>query len=465
MRKEILKKIILVLIVAITVISLFFFVMVSASIRNTTQEDMRMNLTMLDNSLNYQEDLQKQIVSLTTTIDTKTARYTIMDLEGNVLADTFFSELDLSKPHADREEFMEAVEYGTGESNRYSESLDHLMLYIALRSLRSNCILRIAIPFYGNREYLLKLLPAIVISMCAAFLVAILTAGKLAKSFTKPIQNIARKMEEYNKESMELSFETTAYKELNMITNAVQQMSNSVKEYMEKVEFERMVRQEFFSNASHELKTPLTSIRGYIELMSGGFDMPKQQRTEFMGRVLLEIEHMTTLINDILMISQLETKENEVTESEIRMSILLEDIMGTMHPLALHNHIHLHCDCKPFIIKANLKYIRELISNLVSNAIIYNKPEGNVHIVVTNDERALIITVTDTGVGIPKETQSRVFERFFCVDKGRSKKVGGTGLGLSIVKHIVNYYNGSISVISKVEEGSMFTCIIPEIIV
>ncbi|MDO5550894.1 MAG: ATP-binding protein, partial [Lachnospiraceae bacterium] len=148
--------------------------------------------------------------------------------------------------------------------------------------------------------------------------------------------------------------------------------------------------------------------------------------------------HMTHLINDILMISRLESKEAEVTFSQIRLALLLEDIMDSVGPMAAEQGIFLHTNCPPISIYANPQQIQELFMNLISNAIKYNRPGGQVWVTVQELDDQLILRVRDNGVGIPEDSLDRIFERFYRVDKGRSKKQGGTGLGLSIVKHIVS---------------------------
>ena len=171
---------------------------------------------------------------------------------------------------------------------------------------------------------------------------------------------------------------------------------------------------------------------------------------------------MTSLINDILMISRLETKEAEVTLSDVRLAPLVKEVCTSLEPLAKEYQVNINTSCRPLMIYANTQQLRELLSNLIINAIKYNKPEGKVGVTVTSEQNAIIIIVEDTGVGIPEDAKVRIFERFYRVDKGRSKKVGGTGLGLSIVKHIVNYYNGSIEVQSKIGEGTKFTVRLPK---
>jgi two-component system phosphate regulon sensor histidine kinase PhoR len=232
---------------------------------------------------------------------------------------------------------------------------------------------------------------------------------------------------------------------------------------MNRIEFEKMVRQEFFSNASHELKTPLTSVRGYLELLENGMATDEKMKRDFMIRIKKETVNMTNLINDILMISRLETKEAEVLLSEVRICPLVKEVCTSLEPLAKENQVTIQTNCRPLTMHANSQQLRELFNNLITNAIKYNKPGGKVNVTINAEANEIIIVVEDTGVGIPEDAKLRIFERFYRVDKGRSKKVGGTGLGLSIVKHIVNYYNGSIEVESKLLEGTKFTVRFPRI--
>ncbi|MBE5962011.1 MAG: two-component sensor histidine kinase [Lachnospiraceae bacterium] len=463
MRKAILKKFILLLILTVSISGAFFYVIVSHVILNNTQEDMRLTLQMLDESIDYEKDLQSQIVSLKKLVDNKITRFTILKEDGSVCADSEVADYEELENHGDREEIVEAKKDGVGYSTRYSSTLETKMMYIAMQSDKSDYYLRVAIPFSGPQQYLILLMPAILISMVIALVISIIFAENLTKSITKPLSDVTKKLEDF-KENSELKFEKYKYEELNVIADTVTKMSESIRTYTESIKFEKMVRQEFFTNVSHELKTPITSIRGYMELLQGDFAKDEQTKEEFMERIIKETENMTTLINDILMISRLETHEAEMIVSEVRISILLGDVIKTLKPYADKNGITFHVECKPLIIEANPQQMRELLINLISNAVKYNKLGGKVEISIVSEGQDLDIVVSDTGVGIPEECISRIFERFYRVDKGRSKKVGGTGLGLSIVKHIVNYYNGTIEVKSELEKGSRFEVRIPDIV-
>lgn len=142
-------------------------------------------------------------------------------------------------------------------------------------------------------------------------------------------------------------------------------------------------------------------------------------------------------------------------------SPLLEEIAESLKPAAAQSQVFIHIDCQPLCIKANVQQMKELLTNLVGNAVKYNHPGGQVWVTIREQDGQMVIRVRDNGVGIPEESLDRIFERFYRVDKGRSRKQGGTGLGLSIVKHIVNFYHGSIHVASQLEKGTEFTVTIP----
>lgn len=223
----------------------------------------------------------------------------------------------------------------------------------------------------------------------------------------------------------------------------------------------QQMRQEFFSNVSHELKTPITSIQGFAELLESNMVTDEATKKEFLSRIKKETRSMTNLIDDILMISKLESKQHEVAFAPLRIKPLIEDIISSLSSVAQLQGISMTLDCEDITYYANAQQIHQLVNNLMSNAVKYNRENGRVQVTVKQEANNLLIAVADTGIGIPKASQGRVFERFYRVDKGRSKKMGGTGLGLSIVKHIVQFYNGSISLESQVNVGTTITVRLP----
>lgn len=222
------------------------------------------------------------------------------------------------------------------------------------------------------------------------------------------------------------------------------------------------IRQEFFSNISHELKTPITSIQGYAELLQNGFAKTPEQTEDFLKRIQKETANMTELINNILTISKLQNKMPDENISEINLNLIIEEIKSSLVPTCIERNITIEKDCDNIIINADVKKIHGLFNNLIVNAVKYNKDGGVVYISCKELDDIIEIIVKDSGIGIPLLDQSRIFERFYRVEKGRSKANGGTGLGLSIVKHTVNFYNGKINLKSKLNEGSTFIIKFPK---
>ena len=223
------------------------------------------------------------------------------------------------------------------------------------------------------------------------------------------------------------------------------------------------VRTDFAANVSHELKTPLTSIRGFVEtLEAGAIDNPPMAH-KFLRIIMLETERLTRLINDILSISKLESGNDEVAIERIRLDKVAYDVcdMLTIHAGEKEVSIHVHMNEKPVYIMGNPDRVEQMLINLVENAIKYNKPGGSVTVQVFSDAKEANVTISDTGIGIAEEHLPRMFERFYRVDKGRSRQMGGTGLGLAIVKHIVRSMNGEIEVHSKLGEGTEFLISLP----
>lgn len=220
------------------------------------------------------------------------------------------------------------------------------------------------------------------------------------------------------------------------------------------------IRQEFFSNASHELKTPLTSIIGYSELLVTDMTQDKEKQKEFISRIRLEAENMAGLINDILMISRLEAGMEVEEKAKILVKPMVEEIINTFEPDIMAGNIKVTVHCQDITIDGVYSRYYQLINNLVSNAVKYNRNDGEISIDCVREGGVLQIQVANTGTSIPPQYQKRVFERFFRVDKGRSKRVKGTGLGLAIVRHIVEAEGGNITLKSG---GDMteFTVIIP----
>lgn len=220
------------------------------------------------------------------------------------------------------------------------------------------------------------------------------------------------------------------------------------------------MRRDFASNVSHELKTPLTSINGFAEMLKSSMIENKEDIIKTSAMIYKESSRLITLVEDIIRLSQIESgamSEAQDTDFEA----LIKEVTVSLTPVAQSKNVTLKAETSPIIIKANPSMLYELAYNLCENAIKYNKPDGKVQISLNVQNDKAVLTVSDTGIGIAPEHISRIYERFYRIDKSRSKQTGGTGLGLSIVKHIVESLNGTINTQSEIDKGTVITVIIP----
>ncbi len=461
MKRAIVKRFIVVLIVAMAISSIVISMSYYRLASHRVMEDMKSVLLLLDATIDWESsDLEKQIIEISSQMNND-YRITIIDNDGSVLADSETGNPETMENHKNRKEVKEAFQDGFGTKVRNSSTIKVSMMYAAYCSPTQHKVIRISIHHDVITDLMKMMVPSIAISLLLALSVAGVLTNKFAASVTKPILEISHKLEGIYDEKIDFNFPHYQYDELNIIARTTTDMSKSVQDYIRKLEKEKTIRQEFFSNASHELKTPLTAIRGYAELLQSGMASDTQMQKEFLGRIHSEVEEMTSLINDILMISRLETKELMPTKEMLCVKSVAEEVKKTLKPLADENNVSLEIHCCDEFVYMDRSHLQGILSNLIGNAVKYNRPGGFVQTDITMDSTSLSIRVEDSGIGIAKEDQKRIFERFYRVDKGRSKRVAGTGLGLSIVKHVTEFYGGCVSVESQSGVGSTFLVQLP----
>ena len=228
----------------------------------------------------------------------------------------------------------------------------------------------------------------------------------------------------------------------------------------EKVEREQL-RREFSANVSHELKTPLTSISGFAEIIQDGL-VRAEDIKKFAGRIYDEAQRLITLVEDTIKVSQLDEGENPYEWEQLDAYTVVKDVCGRLKDIAAKKNVHLYIDGDKTMLCTVRPILDEIIYNLCDNGIKYNRDDGTVSIHLRDLGENVEIRVKDNGIGIPGEDQSRVFERFYRVDKSHSKEIGGTGLGLSIVKHGVTFLGGTLKMISEIGKGTEITMIFPK---
>ncbi len=222
------------------------------------------------------------------------------------------------------------------------------------------------------------------------------------------------------------------------------------------------IRTEFVSNVTHELKTPLTSIRGFVETLKSGAIEDPSVSSKFLDIIDIEAERLYMLINDILQLSEIEGMKSDENVQQNNLNSIVEEVILILEPAASKKNVNIQVNTDSNInIMVNKNRIKQMLINLIDNAIKYNIENGSVFVTTCKSNGKTVISIKDTGIGIPENHHSRIFERFYRVDKGRSRNMGGTGLGLSIVKHIVNLYKGDIRIISEPGKGTEFIIQLP----
>lgn len=463
MQKTILRKFIKVLVLALLLNSAIFYIACSTVLQKKFTENMLYELETIDSFLDYSRDLETQLAKMNQVFEQNDSRITIVAKDGKVLFDTEDQKETDMENHLDRPEIQSALKKGAGFAERRSATMKQYMIYTAYYSEHGDVVLRLSSPYSGLKEFLPMLLPAAWLSFAAAVIASFLTTEHFVSSVTRPLREIAGEMEKLKGNGEEFHFEPCEYPEINIIGKTTETMSNNVRNYLKQLNQQREIREEFFSNASHELKTPITSIQGYAELLENGIVQDEAMRQDFVRRIRKEAANMSSLINDILMISRLESHRAVLHYSNVDLASVARKTVEGLQPVMAGNQVYVHQDCDRVCLWADEKQMRELIGNLIGNAVKYNRQGGQVWIVIKEDKekKMAVIQVKDNGFGIPKESLPRIFERFYRVEKGRSKRAGGTGLGLSIVKHIVTYYNGTIDVKSRLDYGTTFTVQLP----
>ena len=369
-------------------------------------------------------------------------RLTLISPDGEVLYETATSQP--MENHLSRPEIQQALRTGIGQDIRDSQTMGFETYYYAVQ-LEDGNILRAAQDAQSLWAIYDEALPAILLSCLLMMGIAALTAGFLTRSLIQPVLRMTDDLDHIQ--------ENVPYRELVPFAEAIHS-DRVLRENNEKM------RQEFTANVSHELKTPLTSISGYAELIETGLAKPEDM-AQFGAKIHSEASRMIRLVNDILELSHLDGVRPEgeaVAMEQVDLLELAKECVERQKVNARHAYIALSYLGESAPVLGSRALLEELCQNLCDNAIRYNRPGGKVQLMAgcTRDGHAYL-TVRDNGIGIPKEAQSSVFERFYRVDKSRSKATGGTGLGLAIVKNIARIHNARIKLESEVNVGTTIT--------
>lgn len=363
-------------------------------------------------------------------------RITWISENGEVLFDNDIAAGYLAN-HMNRPEVKDAFDKGSGESVRESSTMNLRTFYYALL-LEDGTVIRVATEARSLISVFMTTFPVVLIILFFIMGICILLSQFLTIQLLQPIREMADHIDRIPEQSV--------YKELSPFIDRIREQHDDILAGAR-------TRQEFTANVSHELKTPITAISGYAELIENQMVDEKTQ-IKFAGDIRKNADRLVTLVNDILRLSELDQSSFTPEFSRVNLYEIAQERVELLQNNAREKQIRLSLFGEKCELTANRGMMAELLDNLIQNAIRYNVFNGKVDVNVYKKENHTILKVSDTGIGIPKADQARIFERFYRVDKSRSRDTGGTGLGLSIVKHIVELHEGNIHVESQVGKGT-----------
>lgn len=380
-------------------------------------------------------------------------RITWIAADGTVLYDNE-SDAGTMENHLAREEVQQALQNGTGESTRYSDTLASRNLYCA-RLLPDGTVIRLSAAQHSVWVLLVGFAQPICVILLLALVLSFILASRLSRTIVAPINAI-----DLDEPGRYAGLEEYAEVEPLLHRMALQQAQ--IRRDQDTLEKSSQIRQEFTANVSHELKTPLHAISGYAELMENGM-VQQQDIRPFAHKIRQESLRLTALVEDIINLTRLDGGAAGMERQPVDLYRIAENAADSLQTAAAEAHVTLSLRGGSAVVDGVPSVLYSMVFNLCDNAIKYNHPGGSVRVQVISypdDDR---IVVSDTGIGIPEESRDRIFERFYRVDKSRSKEVGGTGLGLSIVKHAALIHHARITLESTLGVGTTFTVIFPKI--
>jgi two-component system phosphate regulon sensor histidine kinase PhoR len=396
-------------------------------------------------------------------------RLTVVSADGNVLVD---SEADASKMenHRTRPELVQAFRQGWGSDVRQSATLGVSFLYVAVRAEDSRSAIRIAFPLSEINRQVTQIRDKILVSTALSFLPAILIAAILARYLSRRFATVMSHAGELARGNFRARLPDTDSSVFGQLAQTLNETARNLQRTVSQLQHEHSeleklerVRKDFVINVSHELRTPLASIQGYTETLIDGAIADPEYNMRFLGIIRHNAERLARLTEDLLTLSRVEQRRQKFEFEIHKVNALIHDAFEMMRPIAEKNRLELVEERAPqqAVVCCDSEAVSQILSNLMENAIKYTPAGGRISVGAISRGSMVEFFVRDTGIGIPEEDLPRLFERFYRVDKARSRELGGTGLGLSIVKHLVAAHNGTTRVESRVHEGSTFSFTLP----
>ena len=381
-------------------------------------------------------------------------RATLVAPDGTALFDSQVDAATLPD-HSSRPEVVAALSSGAGSSERQSETVGYVSIYEAIR-LPDGTVLRLSEDRAGVMALLWSSVGWIVVVLAVLVAVSWFASLALSRHLVWPVLGIDPTRPDGR----------APYRELEPLVSRLREQQGQLEGQMRRLRGIDAMRREFTANVTHELKTPIASILGAAELIRDGVVRPEDVRG-FAGRIHGDAQRLSALVSDILTLSRLDESERSLdltalgSASSCDLLDVARDVVARHRAKAEGAQVTLTLEGDPVVVTGYPRLVDEMVGNLVDNAIRYNEPGGSVDVEVGLRDGSPVVRVSDTGVGIPPEDQGKVFERFYRVDKSRSRTGGGTGLGLAIVKHAAKVHGATVSLRSAPGSGTAVSIIFP----
>lgn len=416
------------------------------------QCDILGNQLMKEGYLEYQQSevINGELSILSTVYN---GRILIINRSGRIIKDTY--DIDEGK-YMLSEEVIQC--FGGVDTSYYDESNDYIEQTVSLKDGKSKQIdgvmlvsistgeIRDSIEILEHRGNLL---------MLAISILVLVLGYLLSKSLVKPFTRVNKAIEELTDGYLDEEISVPDYSETQMLSSVFNKMLKRMKVLDDS-------RQEFVANVSHELKTPMTSIKVLADSLVGQEDVPVELYKEFMQDIAVEIDRENKIITDLLALVKMDKKASDLNIEKVNINELMESILKRLKPIADKKKVELVLETyRPIVAEVDEVKLSLALSNLVENGIKYNVEDGWVHVTLNADHKYFYVTVADSGVGIPKDSIDKIFERFYRVDKSHSREIGGTGLGLAITRNAIAMHRGAVKVKSEEQKGTTFSVRIP----
>ena len=399
---------------------------------NQLKEQLRVVESVVENQLAQDDDT----AFISNHID-KNVRITLVAKDGTVIADSQESANKLGN-HLNRQEIQQAIKNGEATVTRHSDTQEKKVYYFA-KQLDNGNVLRVSAEAKSIGKFFSDYIIYILLCIIVVIVTAVFVSMGITKSIVKPITQLGQSLDNIDKFKSD--------EELKPLVNALLQQKKKQK-MLDKQ------KKQFTANVSPDLYLTRSSIARYAELIETGMAKPEDIKP-FAGVIRKQALRLVNLSEDIIQLSQLEESDDEDMSFEsVNLYEIAQRCVEALNINAINKGVTLNLTGEECYIRGKAQLVEELVYNLCDNAIRYNKENGNVTVTVTPLEKGASVSVKDTGIGIPKKYQERIFERFFRVDKSRSKATGGTGLGLAIVKHITQLHDAKLEISSEESKGT-----------